>query len=317
MTLKLTKPLYSFTQKQFQKHRQGASIEYSPLAKQLHTEFSFGQLDRTKEQLVFTLTDIIELSKDIKCLFNVDIRHDPYPEPKQRLARAGLFRNEKFNSYSVSKDFVLVNSLTGLNINHQEHALPEFSTLGLYIKSTDIHSVEHSAIVLVENLAVMANLDKMNLPSVHRHYTDKDIDLNQALWLYRGDIKTQQSTATSYHFFRRFKKETPLVCFSDFDPKGIEIALTSKADYWLTVENFKDITMLLAGTEQEWFKQGAARKFLEDQMSQCVFNENERCWANAFNQLLTHRKTLKQEHMLKHNLALNLVNLNSVYNQTT
>ncbi|MEY8216654.1 MAG: hypothetical protein RPR97_19485 [Colwellia sp.] len=91
----------------------------------------------------------------------------------------------------------------------------------------------------------MANLSAINLASVNNKFgthilsksvpstntPSKDIDLTQALWLYRGDVKAQQTTNTSYQFFRRFKGKIPLVCFSDLDPKGIEIALTSHADY--------------------------------------------------------------------------------------
>jgi hypothetical protein len=128
------------------------------------------------------------------------------------------------------------------------------------------------------------------------------------LWLYRGDVKAQQTTNTSYQFFRRFKGQIPLVCFSDLDPKGIEIALTSDADYWLTVENKNEITMDLTGSEQEWYKQGASITFLQKKIS-TMPSQQVACWQKLFENLQTYRKTLKQEHILKHNVALTLLEL--------
>jgi len=186
----------------------------------------------------------------------------------------------------------------------------------MYIKAEEIKSVEHSTIVFVENLTVMANLNAINLASIKSNSSAKNaqnensnIDLSKALWLYRGDVKAQQTTNTSYQFFRRFKGHVPLVCFSDLDPKGIEIALTSDADYWLTIENTNEITMDLTGSEQEWYKQGASISFLQEKISTTPSQEIA-CWHKLFENLLTHRKTLKQEHILKHNVAVALFKLN-------
>ena len=66
--------------------------------------------------------------------------------------------------------------------------------------------------------------------------------------------------------------------------------------------------MPLSGTEQEWYKQGASIFFLQEQLSNIPRQEDD-YWQNAFINLRTHRKTLKQEHMLKHNVALTLIKL--------
>jgi hypothetical protein len=157
----------------------------------------------------------------------------------------------------------------------------------------------------------MANLNKINLTSLNNKNSCKNIDLTQALWLYRGDVKAQQSSSTSYQFFRRFKKNVPLVCFSDLDPKGIEISLTSHADYWLTLKDPLDVDLQLSGNEQEWYKQGASITFLQtkviEQEAIARENSNEKAWKYIFLSLATQGKTLKQEHMLQHKLALSLI----------
>jgi len=315
MKTAINKTLYKFAQCQIQNNSNGGQIKNSALATRLYEEFHFGQFDLTKQWLTFGLTDILELSKEVKDSHGVDIRNDPYPSKKDRINTAEKNRNEKGNSYAVSKDFILINSLSELNINKICHKISPLISLGTYIKAEDIQSVDHTAIVLVENLAVMANLNVINLASINDNNSNKNllnksnnIDLTKALWLYRGDVKPQQTTNTSYQFFRRFKGEIPLICFSDLDPKGIEIALTCHADFWLTLNNTNDVNIPLLGNEQEWYKQESSISFLQEQLDNIPTQEKD-CWQNTFINLRTHRKTLKQEHMLKHNLALTLLTL--------
>ena len=303
MKTAINKTLYKFAQGQIQKNRNGGQVKNSALSTRLHEEFHFGQFDLTQQWLTFSLTDILALTKEVQSSHGVDIRNDLYPNQEDRLTTAEKNRNEKENSYAVSKEFILINSLTDINVNQTCHKVSPLTSLGLYIKADEIKSVEHSAIVFVENLTVMANLNTINLTSIK-----SNIDLSKALWLYRGDVKAQQTTNTSYQFFRRFKGHIPLVCFSDLDPKGIEIALTSDADYWLTIENTDEITMELSGNEQEWYKQGASISFLQKKISTTPSQEVT-CWQKLFENLQTHRKTLKQEHILKHNVALALLEL--------
>ena len=77
--------------------------------------------------------------------------------------------------------------------------------------------------------------------------------------------------------------------------------------------------MTLSGDEQEWYKQTASIDFLHHQIKQQKragdqeANESNQqkqiYWQSTFDTLLTHKKTLKQEHMLKHKLALTLFSI--------
>ena len=322
----MNKQLYNFAQAKFQQNRHGGQIKNSALATKLHNEFHFGKYDLSQQWLIFTLTDILQLSKEVQLSHGVDIRNDPYPVKEDRLTIAATSRNEKENSCAVSKEFILINSLTDISINQACHKVSPLTSLGMYIKAEEITSIEHSAIVLVENLAVMANLNSINLAPIqsiksfqNTQSKHSNIDLSKALWLYRGDVKAQQKTSTSYHFFRHFKGNTPLVCFSDLDPKGVEIALTSGADYWLTIENTNEIAIELSGNEQEWYKQGASIDFLLQQMNTQISLNDDAClgkhdksnsnWQAIFRTLLKYKKSLKQEHILQHKLSLKLVKI--------
>lgn len=184
MKTAINKTLYKFAQHQIQKSIQkninGGRIKNSALASRLNEEFHFGQFDLTKQWLTFNLTDILELTKEVQNSHGVDVRNDPYPSKEDRLTTAETNRNEKENSYAVSKDFILINSLTDINVNQKCQKISPLTSLGIYIKAEEIKSIEHSAIVLVENLTVMANLNAINLASIK-----SNIDLSKALWLYR------------------------------------------------------------------------------------------------------------------------------------
>lgn len=277
--------LYQFCQSRL-KQPQG-KLKLSALVTRLHNEYGFGVIEAGylyyKERDRETLIDRVKLEND-----NAHLFRNEYPQAQTRVQAAKTQRNEKHNSYPVSRDFVLVNSLQELRINQQKQPLSSITSLGLYLKADEISSVEHPQIILVENLAIMANLTALNIPD----------ELQNALWLYRGDNKNQQKTDSAYQFFRRFKSSHQLICFSDLDAKGIEIALTSGADYWLTAQDCNVVNIELQGEENEWFEQSDALKYLHRQTAlpmQCQ---------NALTTMMASRKTLKQEQMVAHQIKL-------------
>jgi hypothetical protein len=141
----------------------------------------------------------------------------------------------------------------------------------------------------------MANLPALKLPK----------KLENPLWLYRGDIQEKQQTGTAYAFFKRFNNDQhELICFSDLDPAGIQIALTCYAQYWLSPNDSAVIEFSGAkDVEKEWYKQNAAVQYLKN-----VKNLPDKCQM-AFELMLNNRKTLKQEHMLAHQIPLGLYKL--------
>ncbi|GLS91538.1 hypothetical protein GCM10007916_26070 [Psychromonas marina] len=224
----------------------------------------------------------------------IHLYRDSYPLQKTRDEKAITQRDEKGGALKVSEDFVLLNSLNNFRINQQITSISELTSLGQYVCATDINTIEHQQIVLVENLVVMANLKRLNIPE----------SLSEALWVYRGDLQVQQQTGTAYSFFRRFKDSHQLICFSDLDPSGIQISLTSGATQWLTIADGLDLNIELKGPEQEWFKQQKAICYLNNQQLPTY------C-ASLFMKMKASQITLKQEHMLAHSLKLCLSPLTS------
>lgn len=291
----MNRDLFARTKQMLKNHPAGVKLSSKEYLKQLSSRYNFGTW--SAGYFSYTILEKIRMIAEVKKELGVDLEFDAYPEAKSRQHNAALNRNEKLNSYSVSRDFILINSINELRMNQQLMVKSPLSSLGLSVKANEIDTVEHPYIVLVENLTLMANLASLILPEC----------LQDALWLYRGDVKPSQTTTTAYDFFRRWQNDrnTKLVCFSDLDPKGIEIAYTSGADYWLSpVDCEAAITINLQGIEQDWHNQSDSRLYLQKQPSlpaQCQL---------AFTLMNVRHKTLKQEHMLRHGVALQLFDLN-------
>lgn len=262
--------------------------------KVLREEYDFGTEE--KGYLSFTFMDRLSLIESVRLKDRLDLL-SPYPDEKSREDNANINKGEKLNSYPVSRDFVLMNTLNDFRLNGDVYSKSPFTSLGLSVRSSEIISVEHRQIVLVENLTLMANLASLKIPS----------RLKEALWIYRGDVHAGQQTGMAYELFRRFGHHQ-LICFSDLDPAGIQIVMTSGAQYWLSPLECEQAIRLkqdkkLTGVEQEWFDQRGAITYLEGRAQlpkQCQL---------AFDIMKTHHHTLQQEHMLSHKLALDLFEL--------
>jgi hypothetical protein len=286
----MNKALYIFCQAKFRTLHKG-KLKLSSLLSRLNDDYGFGLIDGN--YLYFTEKDRASLIERVQLENCLHLFRDLYPEAQSRALTAKVQRNEKTNSYTVSQDFVLLNSLQTMQLNKQQFQGNPFTSLGMYLKADEIISVEHPQIVLVENLTIMANLHALVIPA----------SLRSALWLYRGDFKKQQQTSCAYQFFRRFRETNQLICFSDLDPAGIQIALTCDAHYWLTPQDSGVINMALQGEENEWFNQQSAIRYLQDRPAL-----PKKC-QDALAQMMLSRKTLKQEQMLAHHIQLALFKL--------
>lgn len=220
----------------------------------------------------------------------IHLFRDHYPTQQTRAEVASTQRNEKVGALTVSEDFVLLNSLENLRINQQNTPISQLTSLGQYVCASEIDTIEHQQIVLVENLIVMANLSRLNIPA----------SLKEALWVYRGDVQAQQQTNTAYTFFRRFKETHQLISFSDLDPSGLQIGLASGATQLLTISDSDDLSITLNGVEQEWFKQQKAISYLSTHS-----HLPDYC-THLFLKMKQSQITIKQEHMLAHSLKLSL-----------
>lgn len=283
----MSRRLFKYCQDNLHANRSG-KLKRVASSERLNRDYGFGCLD--DKFCYFTDDDKNNLIERVKLELQVHIFRDNYPVLQSKTNNAKKNRNEKVGALKVTEGFVLLNSLESLCLNKQTSKNCLVRSLGNFICAADIETVEHQQIVMVENLEVMANLARLNLPKA----------LQNALWLYRGDKQKHQQTGTANTFFRRFKTSNQLIFFGDFDPKGLEMAFTSGAALWLTLKQKQDITLPLCGFEHEWFNQQDAKSYLNNsvQLSEPI--------ATLFASMNHAHKTLKQEHMVAHSLPLAL-----------
>ena len=290
----MEKRLYKFCQNNLQAKRKG-SIPYKAMAKLLHEEFNFGSISANK--LYFKEQDVDQLVENVKHQTGQDLFKDQYDEQVNRIDRSKVDINEKNNVLSIRSEYVLLNSINSININHQKNSVIAGHSLGTYIAVDDVKSIEHDQLILVENLIVMGFLNELIIPK----------ELKDALWIYRGDIKAESTTGTAYGFFRQFQGQIKTICFSDFDPAGIIIAISSGADEWLTViePHAKDLPK---GIDNDFYNQ-------QKSCTSLTRNQNLpiKC-QQAFSAMIQTKITIKQEHMVSHQLQLGCFSLNKKEN---
>lgn len=211
-----------------------------------------------------------------------------------RITQAGCFNNEKAGSSPVKKDLVLVNALHSLKLNGETYPILPFAGAGCMLDQRFIDSQQHVALVLVENLSVMTALPRLQLPE----------PLQDSLFLYRGDVK-DTSTSAANKLFRRLNCQQKVV-FADFDPKGIEIALSCGAEQALlpVQEQWEIICdplwQNLEGVEERWIDQGATLAALGQRQAKPE-------WADsALSCMGRHVQTRTQEHLIAHQVPLAL-----------
>lgn len=242
---------------------------------------------------IYTEKDRSDIVEMVQQQLGVHLLFDPYPEMQSRIVNAEINSNEKLNALTVSHDFVLVNSFDKLLLNEQQIDIGLFDSLGIYINADKVDSVEHKSIVFVENLAVMANLKQLVL-------AENAVHLKDALWVYRGDQKHEQTTGTAYVFFRRFTESHQLVCFADFDPAGLQIAMTCGALQLLAPSFDAFDSINVKGTEQAYYAQNNAKKYLDIQIT--LSDELQA----LYRVMKDNKRTIQQEHLLSHQIPLSL-----------
>ena len=281
------------------KYRHGGEIKVPTIGVYVAKEFSFGQLDYHEERLEFSEHQLIKLNFELKRVTGHNPAHGK-PTAQPRVPRSRHNHSTKLRAQPVTSDFVLVNCLGQLNINHQQHSMPTINSLGIYININEVLSIEHTQLILVENLALMASLADLVLPA----------SINEPLFIYRGDLKPEQSVSSAYQFFRHWSSSHQLICFSDFDPAGLIITLGSGANFSLMPAMAtwpKIFTVELEGSEENWWQQQEQRTAINNLIDNGQLSQH---LAASFQKMADHRRTWQQEHMISHQTELSLIALN-------
>ncbi len=253
-------------------------------------------------RLIFTAKNKSELRSQIKRELNIDpFVIDQLPDSRLELAK--IHHNEKLAKNPVSQDHILINSPTGIvQLNNQQIQLyPDIiPSVGFMPIASKISQINHNAIVVVENLAIMQLCKQLALPAICQN----------ALWVYRGDNKSGAKAEACFDLLTRFGADKTVIVFSDMDPKGLEIALTMPhANYWLGPESSQWSSCLQSkpASRSGYDIQIKAMKYLLKQRDKETLSIAIK---TLILQMQTEQSSYRQEHMVAHNIALSLFSIN-------
>jgi len=273
---------------------------WSAIGQAVRERYQCGQQRNNK--LHFTSQDKFALRSDIKKELGID-PFETHQLPDSRLQIAEYHDNEKLAKNPASHNHVLVNSPCGvLNLNgrHIQLHTDVMPAAGMLCLSSEIKQIDHSTIVVVENLSIMACCNVLKIPT----------QINNALWIYRGDYKSGAKIDACHALLNRFGNDKEIIVFSDMDPKGLEIALTiDNARYWLGPEpsTWRNCLTSKVASRSGYDNQGVAMNYL-------LKRRDTGSLSDPFKELIsllnTERSSYRQEHMSAHNIPLALLAIN-------
>lgn len=196
-----------------------------------------------------------------------------------RMTLAQHIPNEKTFGVRVAADKVLVSSVTGrLTLSDGEYRIPAGSALSCHY--SQLQGLKQ--VVLVENLAPMYALDRYAFP-------DELVDVPM---LYRGSPHHLVEAVT-----QGLEGVDQVICFPDYDPRGLLNSLTQKKGVGLIVPHGTTIDALIGArlTKHDDFdRQSAERTWLQANARHYQFVDR----------MLSDRLALSQEAMAGYPLRL-------------
>lgn len=279
------------------KPNQATGRSRSQLGQQVQVHYGCGHV--TKSRLIFSAED----KRRLRQLILNEVGLDPFlveQLPETRLEMAQYHSNEKLANLPASGDQLLLNNADGvIRVNDNEINLhPEsLTSAGLLCLSSSIRSIEHQTIMVVENLAMMQLCHTWQIPCIDR----------QALWVYRGDYKSGAQAKACRDFIERFGLNKTVIVFSDMDPKGLEIAVTSPfAKFWLGPRRNSWHSLLTGqyASQIGFDTQSDALGYLLKLLDTNLLSEPFRSLISAMQQV---RSSFRQEHTYSHNVSLELI----------
>ncbi|WP_417350075.1 hypothetical protein [Ferrimonas sp.] len=286
---------------------QEREVAFGALASRLHRDYDFGERrgdGRARVRLYISRDHLSQLRDELK-RDGLGDPCDPHfiTDTQSRHHQAATQADEKLSARAVGEDLVLCRPLSHWHIDGAATPLPPFEQAGQQVNWRSLHQMgdrlDHTHLVLVENLALMTELTRLSLPA----------ELQKGLFLFRGDASADKQTNAAYQCFRAFKGRLPLVYFGDFDPAGLEIGLSSGAEQMLLPARECWDTLLsaqwqqLKGAEPRWHKQQEqARRLFTSPLPEPL--------KQALLVMDRYKQTRTQEHLLAHQVPLELVDLN-------
>lgn len=253
----------------------------------LHREYNIGTTRGNKIHV--SERDKEEMIGLVKQMTDLDLRDRSVDDLADATRSEALkqTRNEKWGGRAVSVRRLALKALPGkrLCLNGQALALPIRSHLDAAVEA--IESLEHEAIIVIENYECFDRLEDLRW-NLYERYAN-------ALVLYRGDPQTSGARAVN-EFLR--SQERPVLAMVDLDPAGLLIAQSLPLVQGVVAPDFKCLESL--------FEQGNPGLYHRQRpMAESAILNSPHAVIRGFWELIErHQKGLVQERWLRGDVEL-------------
>ena len=256
----------------------------------IYRELEVGELDESEKHLCFAPRDFELLRQGVLALMGLDLRELDFNV--DRMTMSAKSHDEKLANIRPEAEYLL---LKFLGFTSQPFAISALTSLRVPIDGAQDYcrTLKVSAILVIENLDVFDVIQQARLP----------VDLTNLMVVYRGS--GHHSPIGVQHFLQAMANKTPIIAFTDFDPAGLQIAhtLTGVTHCVMPQLALSAPAQLLAiaqiNSSSDFDKQAKQAKYL--QHADLHNWQKFACWISQ------HRLSIKQQHLLAHELELVLV----------
>ena len=205
-----------------------------------------------------------------------------------RIETAGQAIDEKWTPRKVREDLLSIRSIAQVVRLAEPYPMPLGGYLTLPWQKALKH--KHETVVVIENLEAFIEAEKINWPNEVRE--------QKPLLVYRGDKETTPGAVKKF----LENNEQDYYVFFDYDPAGIQMALTQPGSPSIIVPNMPSDQLAKHSKWSEFEKQVSARKSLGKREEPDVL-------APYINQMLKKQFAVMQERMIGFDMELHVVEM--------
>ncbi|TRX57047.1 hypothetical protein [Thalassomonas sp. M1454] len=281
----LTKGVVNELQKFFNSATKQVKLN-SKLGKFLSDYQDLGKINQTSKLLSFDVSQKKNLRAELEQTYGQTLLTVNFNELTY-LQSANVSKQEKLAGVKPNDNYVLVKVLSenALSINGHKQ-IPSNLAMRVSIDDIGVSAIKH--LVVIENLTAFDHIDKAILPP----------QLMSAVFIYRGHEK--YNAKGCLNLLNKLPQACQIIAFTDFDPKGLEIALTiAKVSACLLPELSREL--IATSHEPDYEKQYSSMVYLNK-----VNNKHLREYIKSIE---SKRLSIKQEHILVTHSPLSLVKI--------
>lgn len=279
--------------------KRSARVGFNANWRAIYRQLEVGLPDASEKYLCFQTQDFELLRAGVRSLSGLDLMDLSFDMDRKAMAR--LSPQEKLARVTPEADYLLLkfHPVATVSLAQLPASLPPQTALRVPVSQALEWCQTRSpgAILLVENLDVFDAINEVRLPA----------DLGQMWVIYRGS--GNHSPAGVRRFLDLLQGQWPVVAFTDLDPAGLQIAHTTPAVSHCLVPQLALVApqQLLAkahlNSEADFDKQHRQVRYLQDRAA-ALGN-----WQSLAEWICTKRVSIKQQHLLAHDMALVCVSL--------